>query len=227
MGLPRIGLTFLALLTTFVETPNSLNLIAPLRVPQALAQTPVNGKVETNPLVPQGIKRTQFSQLPSASPPETKVSQCNRIIEIANEAVSNAKTITRNGNSSDPTAILSAAEAMENAAEKMERVSLNDPTLEDLRSRFIVMYEQTSQATRDFVRAFQAKNRPEAEAALQALETATSPEKQLVDEINNYCGGNSRNAEESRLLAPGSQQIESGSSSFQPSTFNSSLMTGD
>ncbi|HEY9612895.1 hypothetical protein [Allocoleopsis sp.] len=194
MRLPRIGLTFLALLTAFVETPKSLNWITPLGVPQALAQTPVNWQVETNPLVPQGIKRTQISQLPSASPPETKVSQCNQIIEIANEAVSNAKTITNNGNSSEPAAMLRAAEAMGDAAEKMKRVSLNDPILQGLQSRFIVMYEQTSQATRDFIRAFQAKNRPEAEAALHALETAISPEKQLVDEINNYCGGNSRNA---------------------------------
>jgi len=65
MRVPTIGLTFLALLTTFVETPKSLNWITPLGVPQALAQTSVHWQVETNPLVLQGIKRTQISQLPS------------------------------------------------------------------------------------------------------------------------------------------------------------------
>lgn len=123
--------------------------------------------------------------------------------------------------------MLKAAQSMEDAAEKMKSVSLSDPILQGWRSRFIWMYQQTSQATRDFVRAFQAKNRQEAEAALQTLEAATTPEKQLVDEINNYCGGNDSNAESSGLFAQGSPQIESGGLSLQPSTFNSSLMTGD
>jgi hypothetical protein len=187
MRLPRIELTFLTVLTAFVQTPQSLNLITPLAIPQGLAQTAVNRKVVTNRLVPQGIKPTPLSGLPPTSAQETKISQCNTMIKIVNEAVTNAKTITNNGNNSDPAAILRAAEAMGDAAEKLKSVSISDPILEGLRSRFILMYEQTSQATRDFARAFQAQNRSEAEAALQSLQAATSPEKQLVEQINHYC----------------------------------------
>lgn len=39
----------------------------------------------------------------------------------------------------------------------------------------------------DFVTAFKAKNLSSAELALQALTATTRQEKQLVDEINNYC----------------------------------------
>ena len=37
------------------------------------------------------------------------------------------------------------------------------------------------------VTAYNQQNRSEAESALQALQVATSPEKQLVADINNYC----------------------------------------
>jgi predicted Fe-Mo cluster-binding NifX family protein len=122
---------------------------------------------------------------------ETKVSQCGQVIAIANEAVSNAKTITNNGNSSALEGMLRAAKFMDDSAEKMENVSLSDPMLQRFQARFILMYRQTSEASRDFVKAYQAQNRPEAELAYQALQIATSREKQLVEEINNYCGSES------------------------------------
>jgi hypothetical protein len=49
------------------------------------------------------------------------------------------------------------------------------------------MYKETSKATRNFVDAYNRQNRSEAESAIQALQAATNPEKQLVADINNYC----------------------------------------
>lgn len=118
---------------------------------------------------------------------QTKASQCNQIIAIANEAVKDAKVVTNNGRSSDPDVLLRAAEYMDSHASKFERISLTDPKLQDYQSRFIITYKQTSIATRDFVTAFKAKNLSAAELALQALTITTREEKQLVDEINNYC----------------------------------------
>lgn len=118
---------------------------------------------------------------------QTKASQCNQIIAIANEAVKDAKGVTNNGRSSDPETLLRAAEYMDSHASKFERISLTDRKLQDYQSRFIAIYKQTSIATRDFVTAFKAKNLSGAELALQALTVTTRGEKQLVDEINNYC----------------------------------------
>jgi hypothetical protein len=118
---------------------------------------------------------------------ESKVSQCNKIIKVANQAVTQAKSITNGGQASDSKAMLKAADAMEKASKDMEAIKVNDQKLQDYQTRFVTMYRDTSKATRDFVAAFQKKDRSAAEAALTNLQKATTPEKQLVEGINVYC----------------------------------------
>jgi hypothetical protein len=117
----------------------------------------------------------------------SKTSQCNQIVAIANTAVTEAKAITNSGQSFSPEAMLRAANAMETAAVNLEKLSITDQRLQSYRQQFASMYRQTGTATRNFVTAFNQRNRPEAESALQALQDATGPEKQLVADINNYC----------------------------------------
>ncbi len=119
---------------------------------------------------------------------ESKVSQCNKIIKVANKAVTEAKSITNGGQASDPKAMLKAADAMEKASKEMEGIRVRDEKLQDYQGRFVIMYRDTSKSTRDFVNAY-GKDRSAAEAALVTLQKATAPEKQLVDDINNYCTG--------------------------------------
>lgn len=121
---------------------------------------------------------------------ESKISQCNKIIKVANEAVSKAKSVTNGGQANDPKAMLKAADAMEKASQEMKAIEVKDAKLKDYQTGFISMYRDTSKATRDFVGAFEKKNRPAAEAALTNLQQATTPEKQLVGDINKYCSGN-------------------------------------
>lgn len=132
---------------------------------------------------------TMAISLLTASCSESKISQCNKIIKIANEAVSQAKTVTNGGQASDPKAMLQAAEAMEKASKQMTDIPVNDPKLKDYQTGFVKMYGDTSKATRDFVKAFEKKDRPAAERALNSLQQATLPEKQLVTDINTYCSG--------------------------------------
>lgn len=120
---------------------------------------------------------------------ESKVSQCNKIIQVANKAVSQAKSVTNNGQASDPKAMLQAADAMEKASQDMKKITVKDQKLKDYQAGFMNMYRDTSKATRDFVTAFEKKDRPSAEAALTNLQQATTPEKQLVTDINTYCSG--------------------------------------
>lgn len=125
----------------------------------------------------------------TASCSESKISQCNKIIKIANDAVSQAKTVTNGGQASNPKAMLQAAEAMEKASKQMTDIPVNDPKLKDYQTGFVKMYGDTSKATRDFVKAYEKKDRPAAERALTSLQQATLPEKQLVTDINTYCSG--------------------------------------
>lgn len=118
---------------------------------------------------------------------QAKVTQCNQIIEITNETVSNAKSINNSPNTEQDKAMLRVANYMDSAVVKLEELAITDQTLKDYKSQFIKMYKETSQATRNFVDAYNRRNRSEAESAIQALQAATSPEKQLVADINNYC----------------------------------------
>jgi len=121
---------------------------------------------------------------------ESKVSQCNKIIKVANEAVSKAKSVTKDDQANDAKAMIKAADAMEKASQEMKAIDVKDAKLKDYQAGFISMYRDTSKATRDYVVAFEKKNRPAAEAALTNLQQATTPEKQLVGDINKYCSGN-------------------------------------
>jgi selenophosphate synthetase-related protein len=133
---------------------------------------------------------TAAISLSTVSCSESKVSQCNKIIKVANEAVKEAKSVTNGGQASDPKAMLKAANAMEKASIEMKAINLRDQKLKDYQAGFISMYSDTSKATRDFVAAFEKKDRRSAEAALTNLQQATTPEKQLVADINSYCSGN-------------------------------------
>ena len=78
---------------------------------------------------------------------------------------------------------------MEKDSKQMHDIPVNDPKLKDYQTGFVKMYGDTSKATRDFVKAFEKKDRPAAERALTSLQQATLPEKQLVTDINTYCSG--------------------------------------
>lgn len=118
---------------------------------------------------------------------ESKDSQCNKIIQVANQAVKDARTITNGGQRSDADTMIKAADAMEKAAKDMEAIKVQDEKLKNYQTGFISMYRTTSKATREFVAAFQKKDRSGAEASLKNLQQATSPEKDLVNQINAYC----------------------------------------
>lgn len=117
----------------------------------------------------------------------TKVYQCNEIISIANDAVTEAKDLTQEGQTTDPQAMLQAADAMEQAAEEMKVIAVDDQQLQDYQTGFINMYQNTAQATREFVKAYEKSNRDEAEVALANLQEATGSEGELVKSINDYC----------------------------------------
>jgi hypothetical protein len=117
----------------------------------------------------------------------SKVVQCNGIIKTANQFVTQATQLTNGGQTDEPQAILQAADAMDRAAEEMQVLELSDPQLVEYRAGFVKMYQEISQATREYVKAYENKDRPGAEAARSSVERATQPEQELVRGINEYC----------------------------------------
>lgn len=122
---------------------------------------------------------------------QSRVAQCNKMIQVANQAVSDAKVVTNNlpKDDSQAEAMRQAAAIMDKASTDMNAIEVTDETLQDYQASFAKMYSDMSQAMGEFAVAFEQKDRQAAEAAQMNLQQATTPERQLVDTLNAYCSG--------------------------------------
>lgn len=130
---------------------------------------------------------TVIISLINSSCAETKTNQCREIIDIANGTVAQARQLTDNGKSTDPEAALLAADTMELAAEDMASLEITDEQLQQYQTEFVEMYQETAQATRSFVRAYEKTEKRALKKARERLQEATKPEAELVTKINQYC----------------------------------------
>jgi hypothetical protein len=125
---------------------------------------------------------------------DNKVSQCNKLIKVANGAVSSVESVTQNAspnNSPDNVeAMTKIAEAADKAKADMQGLQLSDEKLKDFQTRFVSMYTDTSKATRDLVKAAGSKDAASAQKAFDSLKSATDREAPLVSEVNKYCTTN-------------------------------------
>ncbi|MBW4468398.1 MAG: hypothetical protein KME07_23475 [Pegethrix bostrychoides GSE-TBD4-15B] len=122
-----------------------------------------------------------------ASCSDSKVSQCSKLIEIANQAVTGVKAVSENPNPDNINSMNKIADVANTAKASMQELSLSDPQLRDYQTRFVAMYTDTNQATRDLVTAAEAKNAQSAQQAFESLKTATAQEGPLVTAVNDYC----------------------------------------
>jgi hypothetical protein len=120
---------------------------------------------------------------------ESKVSQCQKIINVANQASTEAKVLTKGGQPIDPDAMVKAADTMDKAAQAMELIKLSDNKLKEYQTGFSKMYRDTSTAMRGLVEPLKNKDRQKVFATLKNLRQAIVPEPQLVSGLNTYCNG--------------------------------------
>ncbi|HEY9873362.1 MAG TPA: hypothetical protein V6D12_07985 [Candidatus Obscuribacterales bacterium] len=120
---------------------------------------------------------------------ESKVSQCQKIINVANQASTEAKVLTKGGQPIDPDAMVKAADTMDKAAQAMEAIKLSDNKLKEYQTGFSKMYRDTSTAMRGLVEPLKNKDRQKVFATLKNLRQAIVPEPQLVSGLNTYCNG--------------------------------------
>ncbi|QDZ41194.1 hypothetical protein FRE64_15325 [Euhalothece natronophila Z-M001] len=113
--------------------------------------------------------------------------ECAKIITLANETVDETKTITDGQETTDPEAALLASDTMELAAKEMADLNISDPQLQTYQNQFIQMYEETAEATRSFVQAYNNQEMSELELAREEVKKATVIDQELVTKINDYC----------------------------------------
>ncbi|MBE9177366.1 hypothetical protein IQ268_02100 [Oculatella sp. LEGE 06141] len=119
---------------------------------------------------------------------ESKVSQCNQLIEIANGVVTDVQTVTQTAKGpQDTQAMEKIANTTAQARSEMESLQFADERLQAYQTRFISMYSDTSQATNAMVTAVSSQDAEAAQQAFDALQDATERESPLVEEVNTYC----------------------------------------
>lgn len=134
---------------------------------------------------------------------ETKLSQCKKLIDVANQVVMDVQTVAQNASTTGSNAAANAAnaadgadsiavinkvaEAADKARINMESLTLTDERLQDFQDRYASMYTEIGQTTREMLAAAEAKDREAGREAYDAFKAATSQEEVLVDEINEYC----------------------------------------
>lgn len=121
---------------------------------------------------------------------ESKVSQCNRMVEVVNKAVTEVESTTSNAKEEDISTMTKIADTADRASESMKALEFTDEKLKGYQGRFLSMYTDIGKASRDLVAAVEKKDAAAAQTAYKSLETATNQESPLVDEMNGYCKGN-------------------------------------
>ena len=119
-----------------------------------------------------------------------KYTECQQIIEIANQANHQTQEmITQSSQPIEPKIWLEAASIMNQAAEQINALPLDDPQLVNYQNNLVKIFRIYSQSTDDALEARENRN-------LKALETAVAEAKkagllkdELVTGINSYCLG--------------------------------------
>lgn len=118
---------------------------------------------------------------------ETKVSQCQKIIELTKNIAQESKN---NRQTTDIKQVLKMADTFEKTAEDMEKISIQDEQLTKYQDGFAEVYRSNAQATRKFIDALQTKNIPAAKLTQKQVQEIGRKEQKLVTDMNSYCQGN-------------------------------------
>ncbi|ALF54042.1 hypothetical protein ACX27_16240 [Nostoc piscinale CENA21] len=121
---------------------------------------------------------------------ESKVAQCNKIIKVANQAVTLSQEFSKNPQREKGSkALTEVAGKIDNFANEMKALEIKDEKLQGFQGRFIKLYQDTSKGLRDTATAVDKKNLKAANASLASLKKSGSEEGAIVNEINSYCSG--------------------------------------
>lgn len=117
---------------------------------------------------------------------QTKISQCQSIIEITQKIAEESK---ENRQTKDIQKVLQVADSFEEAAEDMKNLTIEDEELIRYQTGLAEVYEGNGKTTRDFIAALQQKDITTAKLNQQKVQQIGQKEQELVTEMNLYCQG--------------------------------------
>ena len=118
--------------------------------------------------------------------------QCQQIIEIANQANHQTQEIINQSSQPiEPKTWLEAANIMNQAAGKINALSLDDAQLVNYQNNLVKIFRIYSQTTEDAIEARDNKNLKGLKSAVEEAKKAGLLREELVTGINSYCLGKS------------------------------------
>ncbi|MDZ7959036.1 MAG: hypothetical protein RMY34_14335 [Aulosira sp. DedQUE10] len=121
---------------------------------------------------------------------ESKVAQCNKIVKVANEAVTIGQEFGKNTNpKTGSKALNEVAAKIDTITTNMKALEIKDEKLQGFQGRFLTLYQSTSKGLKDEAKALDKKDLAGAKRSLVTLKKNSAEESTLVKEINTYCSG--------------------------------------
>ncbi|MEM9693632.1 MAG: hypothetical protein AAGA56_13880 [Myxococcota bacterium] len=123
-----------------------------------------------------------------------KIAQCNRLIDTMNKEQAGIQNI-KLGGGADAKAEESAeelvklAEVLDRISGQVKAVELQDEQLVQHQAKYVDMATNLAKTVRDTAKAMEEHDREKAEAGAEAINKFKEPERELVNTINQYCGG--------------------------------------
>jgi hypothetical protein len=117
----------------------------------------------------------------------SKVTQCKNLIQVVNSTVSQTESLTSKGTKGDASSIKQSAEVFDKSAKDMMSINVEDEKLKTYKTQFVTMYQSSSEITKQIVASLEQKKSTQVYEGLRKLQSVASPEKDLVQGINQYC----------------------------------------
>ncbi|GBO53964.1 hypothetical protein APA_1912 [Pseudanabaena sp. lw0831] len=111
---------------------------------------------------------------------ESKISQCNKVVTIANKTT--ALVVPK-----DIAGFVPLATNIDQIRTEIQAIAVQDSKLKDLQTQLLGVYGDASQALKGQVKATEAKDPNAMNKAKQDLEIAAGKESDIVDRLNALC----------------------------------------
>lgn len=118
---------------------------------------------------------------------DTKVSQCNNLIKVANAATQEMQSLSQSKGPNRIEQMNQMADSLDKYAKEVQGLDIQDEKLKGFQQRLGDLYSGTRDASRELVAAANKKDVEAAKRSLQKMMTASQSEGTLVKDINDYC----------------------------------------
>jgi len=118
---------------------------------------------------------------------DSKINQCNRLIEVINNEQTPIKEMKTQGN--DAGSFKKLADVLDGVAGKVKAVELKDEKLVKFRDDYATMAEELAGSSREAADALGGTDMKKTTAAIKKMQSFAPRESELVENINKYCSG--------------------------------------